>query len=438
MIEKALKVKVVGKRPRPTALVIGSWSKENIAALRLRFPTCWCNTELPHKLSPEDVDYVIAGVDYDQPIHHSYLRQCRLIMIGTTPNEVPPVDFFGYSQSSTIEAAVTDIHPILNDILSNELNQIKSFSHFKILIPIHNNDQGNERAAPDLLPHAYLINSKSRILGFVTNPNHPPFTKSKYKACLQWVPKDLIGCINAIAEYWAHTKPEDHPFHIPWSAQRDWMTPEERLAFDEIERLNREEEATLSRISVERESARQQLQKCRSAAEEGLRKLLHTQGDELVDITIVALKHLGFSVQNMDEIVPAGQRREDLSISHPDFCGETILCEVKGFLRGGGKGSDLGKLRKHIKRYYGENGKKDPYRSWFIINGQFDLPPGQRHAPFHSDIETVRSLEDDDKILVIGTCDLYRLLIDETLTQDKRRQHLLAKEGGVFRWPPPN
>jgi hypothetical protein len=438
MSEQVRRVRVVGELRRPTALVLGEWSEDVLVSLKNRFPVYWTAQDFPSGLSDEDVDYVIVGPDSEQRLFINYLHRCRLIMLENWPDPITQLGFRIAEPTARHRAIIPDLHPLLNKVLDEEVAGTSDFSQWP---QMEEDTRYISQSSIDLHKHAVLTSESSAILGFVSNPTISTFrilssfSNQKYRACLPWKVKNPIGCINAIIEYWAVTIPKDHPFHIPWGAQRDWMTPAERIEFDELARLDEEENRVLSMIQAERAKVRQHLIEHRMAADRGIKKLLTAQNDDLVDITIHELKRLNFSVQNRDESAPAGQRVEDLCISHSDLNGEVILCEVKGFSRAGGKLSDIGKLRRHINRFNRENGKP-PYRSWFVVNGQYELPPGQRQAPFQSDRDAVRSLEEEE-ILVIGTCDLYRLLIDDTLTPDERRQHLLAKEGGVFRWPPP-
>lgn len=433
---QSISKRAFGKLERPTALVLGVWDEAVFAALRRRFPTCWTPESLPEHLSTADVDYVIAGPGSDQQKFAMYLRYNRLIMINMLPTPEPPIDFYGFGKAGNIQATPKTTHPIIHNALSSELGQIEDFSQWTILRESTTPGIAARHAPPALLAHAIVVNKKNEVLGFVTDPKNSPFKSNKYKACLQWQPQNAVGCINTIIEYWAHSVPEDHPFHIPWGAQRDWMTPEEREAFDEIESLNKEEEVELLRINTARTGAAQRLHAHRLTAEQGIKKLLTTQDEELVDITVITLRSMGFSVRNLDDTSPTGQRIEDLEITHTDFDGKTILCEVKGFDKSGGKLSDLARLRKHINRFNREQ-QREPYRSWFIVNGQSLKPPTLRDQPYKSDREAVRSLEEEG-ILVISTCDLYRLINDERLTPDARRDALLKKMGGVFRYPPDN
>lgn len=426
-------LKRVGGLPRPRVLVLGDWKAEHWDALGRLFPTCWSIGTLPKDLDHNDIDLVIAGPDSYSSSSHKYLRLCPLIMLGMAPDFEHQINFYATSLSRRIEVILPNLPSELYRLRERELFEIDNYSQWKTLTAWAS--KGDTRPLP-LNECSILHNTEKESLGFVTDPLCSPFSRVKYRACLPWQVKYPVEWASAIFNYWAESMPDDHPFYIPWRKDPKWMTPKELEAFNELERLNKEEDAVLARINAARMRANQHFQEHHAIANNGIKKLLDSKKDkELVSITKDVLTEMGFSVQDVDEISPPGQFAEDLRLSHPDFCGE-VLCEIKGF-KGGAKREDLDQIRWHIAQYRRDN-DKGPYRSWFIVNGQFGELPGRRYAPFHSDKEAVRSLEDNEKILVIGTCDLYRLLIDETLTQDKRRQHLLEKEGGVFRWRPPN
>lgn len=87
-------------------------------------------------------------------------------------------------------------------------------------------------------------------------------------------------------------------------------------------------------------------------AEQGARRLLTAQGEDLGEAVVLAFTDLGFDVQDLDEERDRSglPRVEDLNLTCPDQPEVRILAEVKGYAKGA-KAGDLIQIGHHAVRY---------------------------------------------------------------------------------------
>lgn len=190
-----------------------------------------------------------------------------------------------------------------------------------------------------------------------------------------------------------------------WRELPAWQTAEERALAERLLALEERMRAAMAAFEAEALQLQTQRDAARTAAEVGPRRLLTTQGDELVDAVAHALTHIGFAVERGD--APGEQKRQDLTVR----CGAFVaVVEVKGKARGGASGADLTQLGRHVRAFLKAHPDSEP-RGWLVINGQHELPPDTRPPPFASDPEQIEAAQEAD-LLILPTTTLFRAVRD--------------------------
>jgi len=149
----------------------------------------------------------------------------------------------------------------------------------------------------------------------------------------------------------------------------------------------------------------------KAKANNGLRRLLTAQGQELVDEVVKVLRDIGFSVTDVDKLVGEQKpKREDLRLSHSEKGGKqwNAIVEVRGHTRSGGSPADLLRLDRFARLYQNEAGQV-PDKRIYIVNGQLELLPSQRQEPLGSATEELQVFQENDGIL-IWSVDLFRVM----------------------------
>lgn len=158
---------------------------------------------------------------------------------------------------------------------------------------------------------------------------------------------------------------EVDPSRVPQEPPRlsqpsDWYTPEERVLAtrksnveSEVQRLNNE----LNELQAELADEGQR-------ANNGIRRALWADGDELVGAVGEIFSDLGFKVRDMDaELVRGEPKREDLRLTLPSMANWQAIVEVKGY-PSGTKTNDARQIREHRDRYVIEEDRNPELTVW--------------------------------------------------------------------------
>jgi hypothetical protein len=149
-------------------------------------------------------------------------------------------------------------------------------------------------------------------------------------------------------------------------------------------------------------------------ADAGVRRLITSQGGQLVDAVAAAFEALGFSVTKLDEELEKGEpKREDLRLSEPMGTSPwEAIVEVRGYAHATHKISDmLERLSRFALLYEREKGRA-PDRRIYVVNGEIESPPQCRQRPLARHDEDVAAFAADGG-LTIWAADLYRLVVSE-------------------------
>jgi len=194
------------------------------------------------------------------------------------------------------------------------------------------------------------------------------------------------------------------------------MTQEEIALQSEIENLTSELEKIKSDFKTRISDLSEQLLQTSLLVNKGKRRLITSQGDELLEEVANCFNELGYSVRKMDEEILDGiPKKEDLRIKDPENKNWEAIVEVRGHTKSSGQASDLTRLSRFARLYQSENGK-EPSKLIYIVNGQIELPsPEQRQVPFAAAPDEIEAFGEQDG-LIIWTLDLFKIF-ESNLTE---------------------
>jgi len=253
---------------------------------------------------------------------------------------------------------------------------------------------------------------------------------------LPYLPDQLGPWLAAAFAAWLELTPERFPSSA-WRARRPWLTAQERTLDDELEDLSREREAVLRDLDQRETDLARSRNVAAAAADGGDRRLLTTQGEELVAGVMDVLRRVGFGVLDSDVAADASdeQRLQDLLITVPGLADWTALVEVKGYSRSTGKTNDLTKIERAVSRYRSKHGRR-PSAVWYVVNPSYDEDPSTRGKVLASAAEDVADFEEHDG-LVIDTRDLFQAVNNVHSNAVDFTPVRLSLVKGRGRWSPP-
>jgi hypothetical protein len=226
---------------------------------------------------------------------------------------------------------------------------------------------------------------------------------------LPYLPPHPERWLRAALRNWHIRNPERFPRTADWRSRPTWQTPAETAANDLVATAQAAHAAALMKFAQEIADLKDQAQRASDEAAKRSRRLLTEQDDELVDAVKDALTFFGFTVQDVDRLIPEGQaRKEDLRLSDPENPAWSNITEVKGYLAGGAKSRDLLKVIHYGGLYFRETGT-EPVSLWYIVNHFGSRDPDDRPRVLtgaDDEIAYFASLGG----LIIDTRELFRLL----------------------------
>jgi len=229
---------------------------------------------------------------------------------------------------------------------------------------------------------------------------------------LPYVPDRPELWLAAALRDWRERTPDRVPELPGWRTRPQWLSDQERDVQDRLEVLRTEHAEALARYAASESELEALAVSARAAADAGARRLITDQGDSLVHEVTMALRTLGFEVENVDEqlveaAAPSSPKVEDLRVRDPDDRTWTNITEVRGY-KAGAKLSDLQRLGRFAALHLQRTGAL-PDSRWYIVNHFFGADPDTRAAPLAGNTDDLAVFEEDGG-LVIDTRDLFRLL----------------------------
>jgi len=270
-----------------------------------------------------------------------------------------------------------------------------------------------------LSPLALLYQRMAKNINVAWLPN-PIFTQPAWTEllCLEWAQHDH----------------ERFPNFGNWQKMPEWMTQEEEKLKSQTVALEHERQLYNRLVDQKLGELDNQINQTMLAVNQGRRRLITSQGQELVDEVANVLHEFGFEVQKMDEeLAPEQTKYEDLRLTIPDDKDWEAIVEVRGYGNSGGKTDDFLRLERFARYYYKEKGRWQS-KKILIINGQIELLPNQRQEPLAAAIEEVKTFGEDDG-LIIWTLDLFRAWKRLPKVDSKVLRQSIVESTG--RWEPP-
>jgi hypothetical protein len=265
------------------------------------------------------------------------------------------------------------------------------------------------------------------------------YTRPGGKQCW-WLPRGVerIGdWLEVALKHFARQDPARFPVQATgWTDQPEWMTADEQAAARALDELNSEREEAIASLDAREADIRAALDAAREAADGGPRRLLTSQGEDLVDEVEQTLLELGFQVVRPDEERAASKEAllEDLEVLDEEW---NTLAEVRGYTRGA-KTSDLQRIERFVGHYVRRTGHL-PSARWYVVNHLLAQPPDGRPAVLRGAEEDV-ALFAEAQGLVIDTRDLYRLrrAVADGRTTAEWARNLLRSSAGVLSYGRPD
>lgn len=242
---------------------------------------------------------------------------------------------------------------------------------------------------------------------------------------------DPIPWVRAAMRVWHTRDPSRFPFDPGWPSDERWMTGKEIELLASLKLLQEERQAFIEESRRREEELRTRHVTAANEADQGLRRLLTAQGDDLVDAVQGALEALGFTVQNRDLVNPVTDRLEDLWVTSPaDDTGWIALVEVKGYMGGAQVSALLSISGRFVPRFFEGEGRY-PARRWYVANQFIGRDPGTRPPILASNPSELSEFESQDG-MVIDTAVLFSLARDVEIgriSRDIARQQLMSAVG---------
>ncbi len=215
--------------------------------------------------------------------------------------------------------------------------------------------------------------------------------------------------VELLSLHWSQSDRESFPPFGDWTKSPEWMLSEETTLLERINTLQQQKLSTSEEIDQQIHRLSQDFTHAALAANQGPRRLLTAQNDELVEEVKSVFAEIGFTVEVVDELLDASlPKREYLRLRLPnDISWEAI--EVRGYGKSAGKTSDLYRLGRFANLFQQEKGRP-PDKQIYVVNGQLDIRnPSHRQEPLASAEEDIEVFSKNNGV-VISTTDLFRVL----------------------------
>lgn len=230
--------------------------------------------------------------------------------------------------------------------------------------------------------------SPMKVSPFLRGPNKVNLagTYERIPGITNWfMPEDVdpLPWIELAFRKWAVELPEHFPSAPAWQHQPPWQTADEAEFEERIANANEKFERARAQRDAEVAAASAKLKAARSTIDEGVRRLLTADGDQLAAAVSQALEHLGFDVTDMDAVYDEGARHEDLQVR--DGQSEWIaITEVTGSRRGVPQQKWM-RLQTHLTSYLRGTDASKQAVPWLIVNQQRESAPDTRSGLWSED-----------------------------------------------------
>jgi hypothetical protein len=268
----------------------------------------------------------------------------------------------------------------------------------------------------------------SPCAGFWSRPKGPPWW---------WLPADAPDkgqWVSAAFAEWRRLDPLRFPPGPTWVDHEPWLTLAEVQTQRELDEHAEHEKKMVEELTARRRELVEAREAARVAADAAERRILTTQGDDLVAEVKSAFGEIGFEVIDSDQLPSnASEKLEDLRVCDDPW---VALVEVKGY--GGrrtAKTGDLLQLGRAATRYAVAE-HRAPDAQWYVVNQQAGSDPALRPRPLSSNQGDVENFARASG-LVIDTADLFRFreAVRRGVLTREAAVDLLKNMTGVFTYP---
>jgi len=414
--------RILRKRPRPRVGLVGGFGDYDIVQFRQLFPTIW-ETEsflgLEEIVQANELDLIVISYNFDYGMYDKgfseYFYDTHVICFsphvdwlpGPTKNSRIRIESNSKNEEFEITPQPLHINRRLVSDTANlenarELPQISVFQY-------RSSPVGEKKEAIDIFRNGALILDHQASLPLAIS-----FIRKDKNLGVAWLPIEKFAHFNwveLLATEWAKLDQDSFPNFGNWSQQSEWRTEEENEIQNKITELELEKQERITTYDKKIQDLVDKLAKLCHAVNKGRRRLLISQGDDLVEEVSIVFEELGFEVDDVDDSVEPGKpKREDLrlKISTEELQNWEAIVEVRGFTKSAGTTADLQRLSRFAQLYLKENGRL-PSKRIYVVNGQTDLPPQQRQEVLSSAEEDILVFGEDDG-LVISSIDLFKAM----------------------------
>jgi hypothetical protein len=375
--------KLKGTRPRPRVALIGDFEEDTIDIFKKLFPTIWYASdleELENQISPIEIDLTIIAPQYSfstRELNYFYkvLNHSHVICFSDEAQHLPGPEenssLIISKESTTEEYKISELLLPYFNLLESNLTGATNARGWPLLdLQIDYRTGSN---IPDKEQLAVLLDGSLLFDPHTCKPFASRFTRLDSKLGVAWLPNkffNISSWVELICMTWAETDQARFPDFGNWTKNPIWMTHEEESLHSEIEKLNSDLSKMTNKFTRQISELTKKLVETSLTINLSKRRLITSQGDNLLDEVAKSFEELGYKVIRVDEELDEGQRKkEDLRIQDPDVKDWEAIVEVRGHLKSSGQASDLQRIYKFAHLYYLETGREpiDVHQSWLRL-----------------------------------------------------------------------
>ena len=432
--------KVGGQRPRPRVALIGDFEAEDITCFQRMFPTIWqaeTFDKIVEQVDVREIDLIIIAPDIDYVSDWSRAAHviCFSSNIGSLPGPIQGSEIKIGSQAITEEFVFPDVPlPISRrrDADYDGLTSVRGWDSIQLNVFWNKLSKADHESANEVFVQGGIIFERHTDAVLTV-----AYLRKESSLGVAWFPNatpNKGAWVEILVTQWSQSDHDAFPNFGNWIELPEWLVAEEEKVLSQISALEKKKEDTVTKINQQIGDLYKTLGEIKVAVNDGLRRLITAQGDELVDEVEKALDTIGFKVTRVDDTLQEGQpKREDLRLNLKNGDDWEAILEVRGYARSAGTTADLQRLSRFAELYRGETGRY-PDKRIYIVNGQLEYLPSQRQVPLAGAEEDVQVFSDSHG-LIIWAVDLFKTLkcrpVDCTALIESIKQ-------SVGRWYPPD
>ena len=409
--------RIGGQRPRPRVALLGTFGADDVAHFQYIFPTVWRAdniSRLEELVDVREIDLIVIASGVTSA--GNWPREAHCVCFSRHIERLPGPLTNTYMK--ILGAADTEEFRFPEALLPvsrrreadyGSLTSVRGWPRLDLDYPAF------MVGATEVETATTIFNSGAIISEHHTNsPLAIAFLREDTGLGVGWLPsvdRNQSAWVDLLVAQWAQSDKRAFPSYGDWTNSPEWMVPQEMQILSQIQAFEQKKREFVINIDKQIGELTAELALAKTNANKGLRRLITTQGKELVDEVAKALKSIGFNVVQVDELVGEKRpKREDLRLEHLTKGGEqwNAIVEVRGYARSGGTTTDLHRLARFAELYMKETGKA-PNKRIYVVNGEVELPPSQRQEPLASATEDLQIFSESDGLL-IWSIDLFRAL----------------------------